>query len=261
MATTQNETEVLEKPVIFESNGEEVRLTANMVSQFISKGNGKLTGQDMAMFLNLCKYQHLNPFLNEAYLVKFGSSPAQIITSKEAFMKRANADPNYEGFEAGIIVARGDEIEKLNGTVKLPTDKLIGGWATVKRSDRSIDAHVEISLDEFSKGQSTWKTMPGTMIRKSAIVNALREAFPQELGAMYTEDDKNPRDTSRMDIDAKESPTSIDDLISNKKEEPSKAENNDKDKPNPVEKSDDNNAEFTQEEQDIFDEVNAADGR
>ena len=31
--------------------------------------------------------------------------------------------------------------------------------------------------------------MPLNMIRKSAIVNAQREAFPETLGALYTEDD------------------------------------------------------------------------
>ena len=31
--------------------------------------------------------------------------------------------------------------------------------------------------------------MPATMIRKTALVNALREAFPDDLGNMYTEDD------------------------------------------------------------------------
>ena len=31
--------------------------------------------------------------------------------------------------------------------------------------------------------------MPATMIRKTALVNALREAFPEDLGSMYTEDD------------------------------------------------------------------------
>ena len=31
--------------------------------------------------------------------------------------------------------------------------------------------------------------MPATMIRTTALVNALREAFPEDLGNMYTEDD------------------------------------------------------------------------
>src|SRR5699024_5659559 len=97
---------------------------------------GNVTDQELVMFLNLCKFQKLNPFLNEAYLIKFGKQPAQIITSKEAFMKRAESHPKYEGFEAGIIVERNGEMKELEGAVKLPNDKLIGGWAKVQKSDR-----------------------------------------------------------------------------------------------------------------------------
>ena len=192
------------------ANGEEVKLSPAMVRQYLVSGNAEVTDQEVVMFMQLAKYQHLNPFLNEAYLVKFQGKPAQIITSKEAFMKRANANPHYRGMDAGIIVARGEEMKLLNGTVKLPTDKLIGGWATIKRDDRE-DTHVEISMEEFSKGQATWRSMPATMIRKSAIVNALREAFPQELGALYTEDDKQPAQDARPVRNATET-KSIDDL-------------------------------------------------
>src|SRR5699024_10510741 len=83
--------------------GEAVKLTGNTVKNYLVSGNGNVTDQELVMFMNLCKYQKLNPFLNEAYLVKFGSQPAQIIVSKEAFMKRAESHPSYEGFEAGII--------------------------------------------------------------------------------------------------------------------------------------------------------------
>lgn len=184
--------EILEKPIEYEVNGEEVKLTGNMVKQYLVSGNGKVTDQELVMFLQLAKYQKLNPFLNEAYLVKFGSQPAQIIVSKEAFMKRAENHPQYDGFEAGIVVQRGDDIKELSGGIKLPKDKLIGGWAKVYRKDRKMPIESQVALEEFSKGQATWKNMPNTMIRKTAIVNALREAFPETLGAMYTEDDKQP---------------------------------------------------------------------
>ncbi len=176
-------------PVAFEVNGEEVKLTGNTVKNYLVRGNGEVSDQELVMFTNLCKYQKLNPFLNEAYLVKFGSQPAQIIVSKEAFMKRAENHPKYEGFQAGIIVDRDDELVEVEGAVKLSKDKLIGGWAKIYRSDRKQPVTVRISLDEFSKGQATWKQMPLNMIRKSAIVNAQREAFPDTLGALYTEDD------------------------------------------------------------------------
>lgn len=78
----------------------------------------------------------------------------------------------------------------LEGAVCLPSDKLIGGWAKVYRDDRDRPITTRIALNEFSKGQSTWKQMPNNMIRKTAIVNALREAFPEKLSAMYSEEEK-----------------------------------------------------------------------
>lgn len=181
--------DLMTKATEFEVNGEPVKLSGNMVKQYLVRGNGEVSDQELVMFINLCKYQKLNPFLNEAYLVKFGSQPAQIITSKEAFMKRAENHPAYEGFEAGIIVERDGELKEIEGAVKLSNDKLIGGWAKIYRSDRQKPITTRISLEEFGKGQATWKQMPLNMIRKSAIVNAQREAFPETLGALYTEDD------------------------------------------------------------------------
>lgn len=183
--------ELEEVEIKYEVGGQEVKLSQSIVSQFVIKGNGQLTQQEVVNFMQLAKFQKLNPFLNEIYLVKFGSQPAQMIVSKEAFMKRAEANENFRGIKAGIIVQRGEEIEYLNGSFKLPKDVLLGAWAEVLRSDRDTPTHVEIALEEFSKGQSTWKSMPATMIRKTAIVNALREAFPNNLGALYTEDDAN----------------------------------------------------------------------
>lgn len=186
-----------EQSVTFDVNGEDVTLTPNTVRNYLVNGSGKISNQEVAMFINLCKFQHLNPFLKEAYIIKFGSNPAQMITSKEAFMKRAENNPQYAGLKAGVIVLRNNEVAYSNGAFTLPTDKVVGGWADVLRKDRKEPHHVEISMQEFSKGQSTWKSMPATMIRKTAIVNALREAFPEALGGMYTEDDKNPNDPAQ----------------------------------------------------------------
>ena len=175
-------TNVKEKSVTFEANGEEVTLTPSTVKKFLVNGNNNITAQETVMFINLCRYQHLNPFLNEAYIIKYGSKPAQLITSKEAFMKRAESNPQYNGFRAGCIVLRNNEVVYTNGAFVLDTDRLLGGWAEVSRKDRDIPVRVELSMKEFSKNQSTWRTMPATMIRKTAIVNALREAFPDTLG-------------------------------------------------------------------------------
>ena len=188
-------TQTKEKSVTFEANGEQVTLSPSTVKNFLVNGNENISTQETVMFINLCKYQHLNPFLNEAYIIKYGSKPAQLITSKEAFMKRAESNPQYNGFKAGCIVLRNNDVVYTNGAVILHTDKLIGGWGEVSRKDRDIPVRVELSMKEFSKNQSTWRTMPATMIRKTAIVNALRETFPDTLGGMYTEDDNLKTDS------------------------------------------------------------------
>lgn len=178
----------------YEVNGENIVLSEMDVVNFLVNGNGNIEPKEVIMFMNLCKYQKLNPFLKEAYLIKFNGHPAQLIVSKEAFMKRAESHPKFEGFEAGIIVERNGEMIEIEGAVKLKSDVIVGGWCRVYRSDRKFPVITKISYEEFSKGQSTWKSMPLNMIRKSAVVNGLREAFPDNLGAMYTEEEATIKD-------------------------------------------------------------------
>lgn len=189
--------------VSYEVNGQEVKLSPNMIRKFLVRGNKEVNDQEVMMFLSLCKYQQLNPFLNEAYLVKFNQD-AQIIVGKEAFMKRAENHPQYAGFKAGILVERNNEIVEIEGSIKLQNDVLLGGWAEIYRKDRQVPVKSRIAFSEFTKGQSTWKVMPMLMIRKTAIVNALREAFPESLGAMYTEEEISSGDVSSVQTEIKQ---------------------------------------------------------
>lgn len=195
--------ELMTKTVTYEVNGEEVKLSGGIIKDFLVSGNGRVSDKEIVMFLNLCKFQHLNPFLKEAFLIKFGDKPADIIVSKEAFMKRAESHPQFDGFEAGIVVQRNNELVEIEGAVKLKEDVLIGGWSKIYRKDRPKPTKIVVDFNEFSKGQATWKTMPQNMIRKVAIVNALRETFPDYLGAMYTEDDSNPLPDSINEVPKK----------------------------------------------------------
>ena len=113
-----------------------------------------------------------------------------MIVSKEAFLKRAAQSKNYEGFEAGVVAVDKDGVmHERKGALMLPGDTLVGGWARVYRKNFKVPVEIQVSLEEYNKKQSTWNSMPATMIRKTALVNALREAFPEDLGNMYTEDD------------------------------------------------------------------------
>ena len=172
--------------VSYSVGGNEVTLTPNTVANYLVRGNSKATEQDIIMFMSLCKFQKLNPFLNEAYLVKYGSQPAQMITSKEAYFKRAEDNPNYKGIRSGIIVMRQNQIQEVEGCFQAPGDLLLGGWAEVYRSDRDYPVVAKVNLSEYDKKQSVWNEKKSTMIAKIAKVQALREAFPSQLGAMYT---------------------------------------------------------------------------
>ena len=170
--------------------GQEIKLSYATVRNFLTKGGGQVTDQDLVQFISICKYNQLNPFLNEAYLVKYGSSPAQMVVSKEALMKRAEQCNTYEGLQAGVIVMRGDEEVELEGCFFRENDKLVGGWAKVFRSDRKYPIVSKVLLSEYDKKQSTWNEKRSTMISKVAKVQALREAFPTQLGAMYTAEEQ-----------------------------------------------------------------------
>lgn len=188
----------------FQANGMEVKLTPNMVKSYLVSGNAEdVTDQEVAMFINLCKYSGLNPWLKEAYLVKYSkNSPATLVTGKEAFMKRAESNPQFNGFEAGVIVADQEtgDITYRPGTMKLANENLIGGYASVWRKDRDHAVRIEVSFDEYAGKKSDgsvngqWSSKPATMIRKVALVQALREAFPTNLGGMYAAEEQGVDD-------------------------------------------------------------------
>lgn len=191
--------DIMTREASFIVNGEEVKLSGATVKNYLTRGNDSVSDQEIVMFINLCKYQKLNPFLNEAYIVKFKGSPAQIITSKEAYMKKAERNADYDGFRAGLIVLRNNEVCEIEGAFSLKGDQLLGAWAEVYKKNKKFPYVSKINFEEYNKGKSTWESKPKTMIRKVALVQALREAFPEDLGALYIEEEQlTPRETKEQ---------------------------------------------------------------
>lgn len=200
---------VVQLATTYEVRGQEISLDLNTIALYLTRGNQAITKQEALLFMNVCKYNMLNPFLNEAYLIKIGDYPAQIVIGKDAFMKRAESSEDYKGFRAGIILGRkkkgSDEIEIVEeeGTFYLPGDTLYGGWCEVYRENRPYPIKQKVTLGEYSKAggshKNTWDDKPGTMIRKVAIVQAMREAFPSQLSNLYIEDELPAQEPSNKD--------------------------------------------------------------
>lgn len=169
-------------------------LTLEIIKKYICP---LATDQECYMFLQLCRSQNLNPFLREAYLIKYGNSPATIVTGKETFTKRADRLPQYDGFKAGIIVLSSDKIVYREGGFYTSSETILGGWAEVYRKDRAIPFRNEIKIEEYegkkSDGTPTkmWLEKRATMVRKVAIVQSLREAFPDAFGGLYSPEEIN----------------------------------------------------------------------
>lgn len=172
--------------ITFKANGEDVKLSPKMIKDYLVAGNGQVTDQEVVMFLSLCKFQHLNPFTRDAYLIKYGNSPATVVVGKDVLLKRAMRSEKFGGLTAGVIVVNANgEIEEREGTFVLPDENLVGGWAKVIIKNYDVPFYASVSMKEYSTGKSNWLTKPATMIRKVAMAQALREAFPEEMSALY----------------------------------------------------------------------------
>ena len=68
----------------FTANGAEVQLSPATVKNYLVSGNAeRVTDQEVVMFINLCKYNGLNPWLREAYCIKYGSGTGSTIKYAE----------------------------------------------------------------------------------------------------------------------------------------------------------------------------------
>ncbi len=170
----------------YDTHQGEVKLSPAIIQKYLVHGQGKLSQQEIMMFLALCKYQKLNPFLREAYLIKYGNETATMVVGKEAFLKKARRAKDYAGHKAWTE----GEIPKMIGKAEV----YVAGF--------QVPIGVQVDWNEYvgKKRDGTinrmWAEKPKTMLRKVALVQALREAFPEELGGMYSEEEMP------IDIDA-----------------------------------------------------------
>lgn len=153
----------------------------------------KATDAECKIFLETCKQYHLNPFTKEAYLIHYDNknddTASTIVLGKNCYLQMAERHPNYDGFEAGVIAldtAVGEVIHR-EGSIVFDGEELLGGWAKVYRKDRTRSSYEEVKLSEYDTGKSLWNGKKATMIRKVALVHAMREAFPSTFGALYDE--------------------------------------------------------------------------
>jgi len=171
-----------------------ITITFNDVKKYLCP---KASDAEIGLFLKVCQAENLNPFARECFLVKYADDqPAAIIVATEVFLKAAEACPEYDGVEAGIVMKDhpAGKLEFRDGALLLDEEesRLVGGWAKVYRKDRQRPIYAAVNIKECIKytrlGKPTrfWNEMPATMVRKVALSRALREAFPNRFGNTLT---------------------------------------------------------------------------
>lgn len=169
--------------VKYEGNGGLVEFTAQEVKDRLCPN---IDDKELALVMALCSAQKLNPFTKDVYIIKYGDNPAQIVTSKEVFTKRAQANPKFEGMQAGLTFLTQDgQIVQREGSMAIQGWSLLGAWCKVYIKGYRVPIYDEVALSEYDTGKSNWRKMPGTMIRKVALCHALREAFPDDFQGLY----------------------------------------------------------------------------
>ncbi len=211
-----------ELTVKFEVDGNEIKLTPKSVQEYIvGANNPQITIPEFKFFTELCKARKLNPFLKEAYCIKYGNNPAQIVVGKDAVLKRAIRNPDYNGMQSGIIVQvkeTGEIIER-NGTFYIKAEEnVVGGWAKVYRKNWEYPTYCSVSFDEVAQKtkdgslNSNWAGKGATMVEKVAKVRALRETFIEDLGGMYEAEEMGvdlPKETQAEIVIPQGEPTEI----------------------------------------------------
>lgn len=139
-----------------------------------------LNDHEFMLFVQLCKSSGLNPFRKEVWAIKAGGR-LQIMTGINGYLAIANNHHQFDGME--VDVETDDKGKPTKATCK------------VYRKDRRFPSVGIALMSEFGKETPIWKQMPSVMLTKVAKSIAIREAFPQELAGIYTEEEM-PREFS-----------------------------------------------------------------
>lgn len=129
-----------------------------------------LTEPEFLLFAEMCRATGLNPATKEIWAIKAGGR-LQLMTGINGFLRIANSHPQFDGMEVSF---EWDGKQLVSCTVK------------VHRKDRKFPSVATAYWSEYSKPSPVWKQMPSVMLAKCAKSLAIREAFIQELGGLYT---------------------------------------------------------------------------
>lgn len=152
-----------------------------------------LTDAEYWLFANICKATGLNPIKREIWAIKSkGYTKAdgtvvegklQIMTGIAGYLTIANRHPQYDGLECEVEYGKDGRpvraIAKVHRKDRKFPSVAIALWSEFYIPGRTFN-------NKYTPG--TWDTKSSVMIAKCAKSMALKEAFPQEINGIDTEE-------------------------------------------------------------------------
>lgn len=161
-----------------------------------------LSQNEVKQFTEIAQAFQLNPFKREIYCIPYGEGEKRrlsIITGYEVYLKRAERVGKLSGWKAWTegdvkFTEKTKDIKTKAGGIWHKPYKAAEGnlraLVEIHRVDWNTPFVHEVYLDEYYQDNEMWGSKPRTMLKKVAIAQAFRLAFPDEMGGMpYTRDE------------------------------------------------------------------------
>lgn len=150
-----------------------VSVPDSVIEEYLSSLGNNLSPKHRNQFIQIARAFNLNPFIREIYGIPY-SGNFNIIVGYEVYLKRAENSGMLGGWRAWTE----GEGASLKGCVE------------ITRKDWTAPFYHEVYFEEYDQKNSMWKSKGRTMIKKVAIAQGFRMAFPVELGGIpYTADE------------------------------------------------------------------------
>lgn len=153
-----------------------------------------LNDKEREQFIEIATAYNLNPFKREIYCTPYDTSVKQadgswkkerklsIITGYEVYLKRAERIGTLNGWNVTVRKEGSDTIAKI----------------IIHRKDWQHPFEHEIYMSEYREDNKMWKSKPMTMIKKVAMAQGFRLAFPDEMGGMPYSAEELPEEMTNV---------------------------------------------------------------
>lgn len=178
-------------------NGALTREQIELIKDTIAKG---ATDEELRHFVAVCERLGLDPFAKQIYLVKrydnkLGRNVATPQVSIDGFRVVAERTGQYRGQTAPEWCGYDGVWRDVWLDDEPPQAARVGIWRENNREPLFRPARLSSFVQMYNGHPAPlWRTMPEVMLLKCAEAQALRAAFPNHLGGIYTTDEMGQAD-------------------------------------------------------------------